>query len=615
MRKKILFIIMCLCPNIFMFGQSSLVPVDSILNSPNYLHGEGRGETDEEADKYALSNLISQISVHVTSDFNFKEMDIRVNGDANYQSTMESVIKTYSVGSLTNARCMYISHEPDAHVIRYILSSDVEKMFKEREEQVFDKVAQAKSAIEKLRIDVALKEYYWAYCLLKSMPRPNSIKYDDNGKERILMSWVKQQLDDIVSDLDVKATKDKGNRINLLFTYQGNQVTSLDFRYFNGLNFSNINHAKSGIAQIEFPASDQISQLQIKYEYEYLGQAQVEIQNVENTFKQTIIPNSTVVVKLESKQDSKKLQEQIQQTINESSLATNTLVINDTNEKEYAKTIESLLKIIKSKNYTNAKTYFTPEGFDMFNQLINYGQATIVGNPTISFYRMFDRVVCRSVPMRFAFNNNKRVFNEDVTFTFNPEGKIESLAFALDKVARDDIFCKDAWPDSVRMVLANFLENYQTAFALKRLDYISSIFSDDAIIITGCVVKTAPKTLENSKYINNEYVRYTKQNKTQYMANLEKCFKSNQFINLCLTDTEVKKLASEHGESYGMLIHQDYYSTNYSDTGYLFLFVDFNNPHQPTIQLRTWQPRRDSNINAQLGKNYKYYGLLNFHSF
>ena len=39
------------------------------------------------------------------------------------------------------------------------------------------------------------------------------------------------------------------------------------------------------------------------------------------------------------------------------------------------------------------------------------------------------------------------------------------------------------------MILISFLENYKTAYALKRLDYISSIFDDDALIITGRVLK------------------------------------------------------------------------------------------------------------------------------
>ena len=33
-----------------------------------------------------------------------------------------------------------------------------------------------------------------------------------------------------------------------------------------------------------------------------------------------------------------------------------------------------------------------------------------------------------------------------------------------------------------------------------------------------------------------------------------------------------------------------------SDKGYLFLEVDVNNPKQPIIKVRTWQPEKDPNF-------------------
>jgi hypothetical protein len=54
----------------------------------------------------------------------------------------------------------------------------------------------------------------------------------------------------------------------------------------------------------------------------------------------------------------------------------------------------------------------------------------------------------------------------------------------------------------------------------------------------------------------------------------------------------------------------DYYSSTYSDTGYLFLMVDMNDAKQPIIKVRTWQPERDPNINAQFERGSKFYGLF-----
>lgn len=40
----------------------------------------------------------------------------------------------------------------------------------------------------------------------------------------------------------------------------------------------------------------------------------------------------------------------------------------------------------------------------------------------------------------------------------------------------------------------------------------------------------------------------------------------------------------------------DYYSSTYGDKGYLFLMVDINDPENPIIKVRTWQPERDPNF-------------------
>jgi hypothetical protein len=199
--------------------------------------------------------------------------------------------------------------------------------------------------------------------------------------------------------------------------------------------------------------------------------------------------------------------------------------------------------------------------------------------------------------MSFSFRNNSRKFVEDVTFTFNTEGKIDYLAFALDEKSTTDILKHDMWSEYARKILTEFLENYKTAYALKRIDYIRSIFDDNAVIITGKVV-TRPTTSYGEmggEYLNNKYVQYTRQGKEQYLKNLERCFNSNEYINIRFANNDIVK-AGVGGEVYGIQIKQDYYSTNYGDTGYLFLMVDLNNPKQPIIKVRSWQPERDPNF-------------------
>ncbi len=191
--------------------------------------------------------------------------------------------------------------------------------------------------------------------------------------------------------------------------------------------------------------------------------------------------------------------------------------------------------------------------------------------------------------MAFSFRGNGRRFVENIVFTFNREGKICNLTFSLSQDVVSDIVSQDGWTEEARIILTDFLENYQTAYALKRYDYISSIFDDDALIITGRVLN---RVKGPDEYSNNRYVTLTRHNKESYLRQLGKVFSSQEYINLRFSDCEVVKLGK--GEQlFGIKIRQEYYSTTYSDSGYLFILVDLRDYRRPVIHVRTWQDAPD----------------------
>ena len=592
-------------------AQKPLDEIARIKASDDYIWGEGRGDTDAKATQSALNDLISKISVTVQSETSLDMQSINDGKNVDSKSAMEAVIKTYSTGSLTNTKSIFVTHEPNAYVFRYMEKDELEKIFEEREDRILSYVYTAQNAEREGRIDDALRNYYWGFCLLKSLQHPNKVKLEQDGVKHTLMVWIPEQINQLLGNIKTEVAKIDGNVVDLLITYKGKPVTSLDFRFMDGQNYSFVNSAKDGISQIELNPASPTDKLQLKYEYEFTGQMRQdrELEMVMDVFNPTPFPKATVVVNGGSKKEMKVAMMQFQEAVTTMSEATHATVV----EKPslYAKTVNQIISAIKSRKYDQVKPFFTDEGYDMFTRLINYGTATILGNPQLHFYRLSNRVICRSVPMKFAFKNNKRSFVEDVTFTFNDRDQIESIAFGLDKAARDDIFNREArgWNDSIRMVIATFLENYKTAFALKRADYIKSIFDDDAIIIVGHVIRKAQKTAENDKYLDNEMVKHTRLSKQEYIRNVERSFKSNEFINIRFTDNDVKKMGVG-ADTYGIQIHQDYYSSSYADTGYLFLMVDLNDPDLPCIKVRTWQPKRDPNINSNFDKSDRYYGLI-----
>ena len=584
---------------------------EDIKNAADYLWGQGYGATVKEADREALADLMSKISVQIESDFVIDEREVNTAAGNDAQSTVQNVVRTYSQGTLKNTRSVIVSEGPTAAVIRYIKRSEIEKAFKDREENVLSYVYSARNAEKAGRIDAALRYYYWASCLLKSLQNPSQVKFSEDGVKFPMTMWIPEQIRTILSQIKVEVTKVEGQEVSLLFTYKDKPVTSLDFHYWDGQNYSNIFSAKDGIMEVEMRPGAPTNKFNIQYEYEFKSQMRQdpELEQVMNIFNTVNYKEATVTVLSGNKSEQKQAQAVLQAAVSNMSVATHAVQV--AQPKPYVKTIDQVVNAIKQKNYESVSDQFTAEGYDMFDKLVHYGNATVIGDPNLQFYKLGDRTICRSVPMKFTFKNNKRAFVEDVTFTFNKDEKIESVAFGLDKTARDDIFNRDAaaWNDSVRMVIATFLENYKTAFALKRLDYIQSIFDDDAIIIVGHVTKHANKKGENQNYIDNEMVKYTRQDKATYLKNLEKSFGSNEFINIRFTDNEVKKMG-KGGETYGIQIHQDYYSSNYGDTGYLFLMVDLNEMDAPIIKVRTWQPNRDPNINGNFERDDPYYGLI-----
>lgn len=609
--KKWIIIIACLLP-IRAMAQEEMEEVNRIKADHNtYLYGEGYGETEANADKEAMANLMSKISVQVSSDIEINEQQVNTAEGIDATSVVESVVKTYTAGTLKNTQSIIVTPAPKAYVVRYIKKTEIERVFKAREELIYDYLRGAKEAEKVYRIADALRYYYWASCLLMSMQHPQEIRYRVDGEMHLLASWIPEQIRDILSQLKAEVTKIEDLEVSLLFTYKGQPVTNLDFCYWDGMNYSNLCSVNNGVSLIEMRPGADTGKLKLQYEYAFENQMQQvpELKQLMQLFKRIPYRESDVTVVAGKKAEQKRAMEVYQASVATAGAATHAVVVEQ--PKEFTKTIDKIITAIKTKNYASVKEQFTDGGYEMFDKLLHYGNATVLGNPQLNFYQMNDRVICRSVPMRFTFKNNNRTLIEDVTFTFNNDGKIESVAFGLDKAARDDIFNRDAaaWNDSVRMVIATFLENYKTAFALKRLDYIQSIFDDDAIIIVGHMTKQAKKNMENGKYIDNQLVKYTRLDKNTYIKNLERSFKSNQFINIRFTDNEVKKMG-KGGQTYGILIHQDYYSSTYGDTGYLFLMVDLNDMDQPIIKVRTWQPNRDPNINGNFSKNDPYYGLI-----
>lgn len=136
-----------------------------------------------------------------------------------------------------------------------------------------------------------------------------------------------------------------------------------------------------------------------------------------------------------------------------------------------------------------------------------------------------------------------------------------------------------------RQLILDYVEQFRTAYNQKDLDFLEAIFSDDALIITGTVVKR--KT--NDGIPLPDKITYKKQDKQTYLTNLARVFRNNRSIRVTFDEIEVMR-HPVNKDFYGVTLHQGYTSDNYHDDGYLFLLWDFRDEQQPQIHVRTWQP-------------------------
>ena len=102
--------------------------------------------------------------------------------------------------------------------------------------------------------------------------------------------------------------------------------------------------------------------------------------------------------------------------------------------------------------------------------------------------------------------------------------------------------------------------------------------------------------------VNIPNIELHRKTKTEYMSHLRNVFDKQKYIHINFTKTEfTKKMKSSaslrdnnkgesnHDDIFGVQILQEYYSSYYGDTGYLFLLVDLRTEH-PMIHVRAWQP-------------------------
>lgn len=565
--------------------------VDGIKRNSSYLYGEGGGVTLQAAKEAALADLIQKISVTVHSDFTSKERELNQDGNVTSDAEYQSIIRSYSTATLTNVKTIVLKPEPDASVFLYIAKSEIDRIFESRVAKAKEFVGNADEALKNGQIDDALRYYYWSYCLVKSLRYHNEAKIFVDGQERSLLAWLPTRIDDVMGKVKVQSRRTADNTYEITATYDGRPVRSMDYTYFDGVDNSPVYSILDGKGLVELRPGMAMDAVQLKLEYEFRGLSRndSEVEAVVGAMKPAVYRRAYHRVALDgaaspAESTSTDVNGSMQSPLALTNMGTLGTAV-----------MKPVMQALRSGSIEQCRKKFTAEGWEEFSKLMGYGKVTLMDDIHLDYFADGDCVVCRGLPVSCRFNRG-RVFNEKLSFYIDSNSKqITHVAMGLGREAMNDVVLGHLdWSEKSRTRIVGFLEDYRTAYATKNLEYLDKVFDDNAVIVLGKRLQVAPQ-LNKEGYMNNHRVQFTQLTKREFLRNLRRQFQSKDYINLHFSQNRIYQL-QKGVERYGIEIKQDYYSSNYGDTGYLTLIFDLTNPDQPVIHVRTWQEQPDPNF-------------------
>ena len=569
---------------------------DKIKHSVDCYWGESvNGRNLNKADDAALNKLLKNIS-----DDKSLESLYFIDSDIDNEDQRGNALITFKDELKNKSTVLELDGgEGTSSVFRYISKNDFSKICERREKMINNYIAEGKNAEEQLRYGNALRNYYWALMLCYSHPNGAALIYRyDELNSTFTYFWLQKHIETILNKIMIQPKhqeKLNNNEFILSITDGSDGVENLDFSYNTGNGVAK-GYTESGRSYIKMADSD-MSEVVISIELENktMAKSSPDVYRIIDKLGEAVyFPSARKVVNIEKAKKIKNIDEikmhsgsAVATEYEKAERFMNSL---SSPHAEYAQKIREIEKMLTNKgSITDAdlEKFFMPEGIELMRKLLNYGKVRVVGNPTYSFIDFGDEVICRSIPMRFDFSNNVG-FIRDIVFRFdNKTKKVRSIAFRNSDITESQILGKEQWSEEARLTLINFVEDYQTAYALQRKRYLQQIYSDDALIIVGSVLKETRKT-DDFRMKQEVKVKYDTLSKGQYLKRLNNVFDNNEFVNLTFTSTKFNTVNAKNNVI-GVQLRQEYLSSNYSDVGYLFLMVDLRDK-LPVIHVRTWQP-------------------------
>ncbi|MCF7913281.1 MAG: hypothetical protein K9M99_12190 [Candidatus Cloacimonetes bacterium] len=564
--------------------------IEQLRNDSEWIIGKGISASESAADRGAIKDLLSQISMQVAGSFT--NMITEENG--NVEEYCSLAMETYSSARLDAAERSIFEEGGRYIVYRYIKKSDRDRIFEDREKLIKDYARRGINAEAELRIGDALMNYYWSLVLLRTHPDCDRIAETFYEHNETLITYLPDRIRRIFSLLDLKICnkryeeRDDVTLINLEASFQQKQVRNLDIKYYLGSDWSMPVGVSQGKALLEFMTSSenvmQPVKINVMYNDYYKASHNNDLRKILDEVPCPVFAECRFELYEDDIANAVSTKPEIRlQAVNE-----------DFDVISYEAKINRICEGINSGEENIATDLLTDKGMQCYNEMINYGNARLIeNNSLLSADKIDGKVYLRGLPVQFEFPESNRKLSEELVFVFNEDDKIERINFALSEDAIGDILGKVQATETEKYQIVNFIEEYKTAYCTENIDFIEKIFDNNALIIVGQMLEEDNTDIEGMYNKLGKGWKAVKKSKTEYVDHLRTIFARNEYVNLHFEDNQVTRMNSRDSKIFGLQIHQYYYSQNYSDEGYLFLMFDLTKPDSTRIYVRTWQPEKN----------------------
>ena len=598
--------------------------IEQIKNDESYYWGDFCSTNDNESSSNAIDQLLSKIAVNVESEFTNKVSETIENNEGQYKEEVQGIVKTYSTASLKNLKTKKEPRDCGIYVFKYIEKSEVNKIFDSRKQLVKDIFDKAEQYENDARFASALKYYYYSIILLNSIPEQ---RLEHKGFNLYLES--SSRISNIMSSATFEVIADemltdKEREITLSVFVNNKKAETLDISYWDGNNqISTKSSDGTAIVKLYGP-STQFKDLRINVKYDFY-ENRMEIKEVSDLWSLVQKPpfsGYTKIVDLSAPVKEKK--EEISLNPVSENITLNSFLeeFNKSMEQPMLSAVDiEELKEIVPKHLTGLQQYFNAGAVNPVwakDEFLNNKLSAVESHNNLSISKnssksdinkTYEGWEFRQLSSTASYPTINMQSKEYLVPDFDTTGTLVDVNFGIldgmyEEFRKASQFGED-WDK--RQIMIKFVEKYRTAYMTRDLEQLGTMFAEEAVIITGRVLKVDKGSSNNFAYEQNQPdqpdVEYLRQTKGEFLERQKVLFNTKPDIHLGFSTFKINRKNNQEGV-YGISMRQSYTSTDYSDEGYLFLLIDFND-EDPKIYVRAWQPQEWSdNALVEIG-NFK----------